>query len=59
MNTMQSAIKEAGRKARPNITAREREEIVKMLRVLPIAEVKARTRRSYGTLCKIAEASGL
>ncbi|EQB06218.1 hypothetical protein V475_06380 [Sphingobium baderi LL03] len=58
MNT-ETALKEAGRKARPNITAREREEIVKMLRALPIAEVKARTRRSYGTLCKIAEASGL
>lgn len=53
--TPQPALKEAGRKARPHITARERDEIVKMLRTLPIAEVKDRTRRSYGTLCKIAE----
>lgn len=54
MNT-ETDLKEAGRKAGPRITARERDEIVKMLRTLPIAEVKAKSRRSYGTLCKIAE----
>ena len=58
---MQSAPKEAGRKAhggeRAPITMQERDRIVEMLRTLPIAEVHAKSRRSYYTLIRLAEAS--
>ena len=53
---MQSAIARAARRDRPAITAQERDRIVEMLRTLPIAEVKAKSRRSYLTLARMAEA---
>lgn len=37
------------------IKAHERDEIIRMLRTLPIAEVRAKSRRSYLTLARIAE----
>jgi hypothetical protein len=53
---MQSAIGRAASRDRPAITAQERDRIVEMLRTLPIAEVKAKSRRSYLTLARMAEA---
>lgn len=59
MIDMQQALREAGRKAsgndRPPITAQERDRIIEMLRTLPIGEVRAKSRRSYLTLARIAE----
>jgi hypothetical protein len=40
----------------PRISGIERDHIVAMLRVYPLPEVKRRSRRSYNTLAKIAEA---
>lgn len=49
----------ARKENRFNIGADEREQIISLLRRLPLAQVKAQTGRPYVTLCRIAEAAGI
>lgn len=53
--TTQSALDEAGRKARRAMDLDEQQRVASMLKRLPINEVKARTGWSYTTLIKIAQ----
>lgn len=53
--TTQSALDEAGRKARRGMDLDEQQRVASMLKRLPINEVKARTGWSYTTLIKIAQ----
>jgi len=56
--TQEAALAIAERKARIHfINADERDQIVQLLQRLPIAQVKARTGRSYTTLLRIAQVS--
>ena len=53
MNMEQALSRAASR----NISSHERDEIVAMLRTLPVTEVQRRTGRAYLTLFRIAEAA--
>lgn len=56
--TQEAALEIAERKARIHfINADERDQIIKLMERLPIAQVKAQTGRSYKTLLRIAEVS--